>query len=193
MPHPLAEPRRRMQPKAFHYGIDPYGRQQQHRCPREQRSIGAATEQRQQHPHQGVERQDVAAPQEKQVHKANEQQHRHAAIEDAEAIGTTPRGIGNDDRKAHAEQEREQRVELAIDQQIEQPVAPSVERGCRQGGLRLVAEERPQRELGEVGKHNAQQRKASQCIEDDVALPDCDRGTLQRCAVSMLSVVHLPT
>ena len=140
-----------------------------------------------------MERQDVAAPQEKQMHKADKQQHRHAAIEDTEAIGTTPCSIGDDDREAHAEQEREQRVELAIDQQIEQPVAPSVERGCRQGDLLLVAEERPQRELGEVSQGYSQQRKAPQCIEDDVALPDCDRGALRRCAVCMLSVVNLPT
>ena len=82
---------------AFHYSIDPYRQQQQQSGPHEQRSVGAASEQRQQHPHQGIERQDIATPQKKKMHKANEQQHRHAAIEDVEAIGTPLLGIGNND------------------------------------------------------------------------------------------------
>ena len=73
--------------------------------PHEQRPVRGVAKQGKQHPQQGVEHQNVSAPDEHQMQKADAGQQEHAPVEDAEAVGTFPGCVGDDDGKTDAEQQ----------------------------------------------------------------------------------------
>jgi len=96
------------------------GYEKQGGSPREQRSVRSVAKQGEQHPQQGVEHQDVSAPDEHQVQEADACQQEHAPVEDAEAVGALAGGVGNDDGKPDAEQQREKRIEFSVYKHVKQ-------------------------------------------------------------------------
>ena len=110
--------------------VNTYGCQEQGQCPRKHCLVRGMAEQREQHSHQGVEHQNIAAPYKHQMQEAYQRQHPHAPVEDKEAVGTFPGSVGNDDGEADAEQQGEEGVELAVYQVVKQP-AHYLVRLCR--------------------------------------------------------------
>ena len=138
---------------------------QQRRRPREQRAVGSAAKQRQQHAHEGIEHQYVAAPDEHEVQETDGQQYGHAAVEDAETACSPPLGVGHYDGETNAEEEREDGVELAVNEHVLQEAHHAVNTRRRHGGRGRGRQERVQRELGEVGHGYAHEGEAAQYVE----------------------------
>lgn len=75
------------------------------------------------------------------MQKTNQQQNKHAAVENTESVGTSFHRIGNNDRETYSEQQRKYRVELAIDEDVLQIMHDTVDSGSRHGIRRFDRKE----------------------------------------------------
>ena len=118
-------------------------------------------EEREQHSHSRIEHQDITAPKEKKMEKADDEQRRHPPVE----LPCPLPGIGQLDAEADAEQDREQGIEFTVDEEIlkgpDHPVKGRMGRGIG---------ESPQGKLREVGQDDAQERKSAQSVQNQVPL-----------------------
>ena len=118
----------------------------------------------QQQRHQGVGHEDVAGPYQHGMRQANaEQGQRTPPVQAREGA---PRGFGalRHQREAHAEQQREQRVELALHQEIDQRVGP----GIGPAKIRVQAAACAEHRAGEglqVHQQDAQQGEAADDVQ----------------------------
>ena len=97
--------------------------------------------------------------------KADEGEDGHAAVEDAEAVGSFLHGVGNDDAEAYTEQDGEDGVELSVDKHIEKEAHEAVDLRRGKALQRLVSLECPERELREISQDDAKEGEAAQRIE----------------------------
>ena len=104
----------------FAYAIHSYRQDKEEQCPPKQFLVRYTPEQREQYSQQGIQHQDVSAPNEHQVQEAEEKQHPHPPVKDAESVRPFPLRIADDDGEADAEQQGKQRIELAVDKDIQQ-------------------------------------------------------------------------
>ena len=100
------------------------------------------------------------------MHQADAQQHQHPTPVDPQAVLPAPQQALELQREASAEQEGEQRVELAVHQQVVETVLPLIH--DRPGPLQAlgVRHHAPARPVQDVGEQDAEQREAAQRIND---------------------------
>ena len=153
-------------------GKDRRGQQAEHHD-RQQHAIGRATQQDQEDPEHRVGVQDVTEPEQHPVRDAEGQQCDETAKVDTDRMGRPRHQPFQLDREPHAEQEREQRVELAREEGVHRPPGGAV--GAAWPAL--VRRSRiPERrvEAGHVHHQDAEQRKGAQDIERDDAFAGSD-------------------
>ena len=138
------------------------------------RLLGAA-EQQQHHAHQRIKRDDIAHPQQQQMGDADQEQDDQPAQVAARAFAALlePAEL---DREADSEQQREQRVELADDEPLDQQLGDIVELGEQQPAALRIGHEDEAGEDHHVGDEDAEQRPAAKRIEQCRALADADRA-----------------
>ena len=84
------------------------------------------------------------------MQEADQQQDRHAPVEDPESVDTAPCRIGEDNGEADAEEQRKDRVEFPVDEEVLQVAHHAVETSRGQGFSRFGREKGIQGELREV-------------------------------------------
>lgn len=92
--------------------------------------------------------------------EAYQKQNGHTAVKQAETARASLGRMADDYRESHAEKQREQCVELAVNQHVLQETDNPVDTCRRHGGCYFGRLERVKGELWIVGKANAEQRKA---------------------------------
>ena len=75
------------------------------------------------------------------MQKTDQQQNKHAAVEDTESVGASFHRIGDDDRETDSEQQREYRIEFAVDENVLQIMHDTVDSGRRHGIRRFDRKE----------------------------------------------------
>ena len=175
---------RRIKAQPCHDEIHDNGKQQKRKGPGQQHPVRGPAEKGQQQSQTGIQHEDIAAPQKHQMQKADQQQNRHAPVENSKSAGSALLRMVDDDREADTEQQRKQRVELAVDEDQLQVAHDTVDPGRRQGSGRIGRKEGVQRKLGEVGQRNTQQRQTRMACRSD------ERTGRAACIVSDVEVMN---
>ena len=149
-------------------GVEADGQHDERYGENEQATVGADAAARGQQDEKqtadGIEQQDVAAPDEQQMEQTDGGQNEHAAHKEPTAAAH------QDEGKADAEEDGEDRIELAVDEGELQIAHDAVDRGRRHGGLGVGQEECPKGKLGVVGQGNAHGGQSADDIKDEVSL-----------------------
>ena len=112
-----------------------------------------------------VEDEDVALP-EVEVHSPDQEQHEQPALEQDEAAIAAPLCSGKLQRKPEAEEQRKERIELAVAEPDRQPRDRKIESGRARGRHHLRSHEHETCERREVEEEYAAERESTQGIED---------------------------
>ena len=138
-------------------------------CPPKQFLIRHLSEKWKQHPQQGIKQQDVTAPDEHQVQQTEQHQHPHTTVENTKSVYPLSFRIADNDGEADAEQQREQRVELAINKDVQQITGYLVLYRRRHGCRSFRRQECIKGEFREICHTDTQQSKTAQGIKNDEA------------------------
>ena len=115
------------------------------------------------------------------MHQADAEQHQRAAAIDPQAVLPASQQALELQREAGAEQERKDRVELAVHEQVVQAVLPQVAGGAAPGHALRVGDHAPAGPVQDVGEQDAEQGEAAQGIDDVEALVAGDGCSLMAC------------
>ena len=143
---------------------------------------------RKQHPQKGVKREDIPAPKQPEMDQADDQQHKHPAVKHLQAFAALGQGMPQHDGKTDPEQDGKNRIELAVDKEIQQVAQHPVQaRGLQTGGI-LHGKERIEGELRVIRQADAQQCETAKGVQDDISF--FDRLHTVRKTVDLKANIH---
>ncbi len=140
-------------------------REDERGCRAQERGVGSALEGNQEETSEGVEDEDVAFP-EVEVQCADRREHEETPPEEAKSRITASSRGRKLKREADPEEQREERVELAVAEPECQPGDGQIERGRRRRTHQVRRHEHKPAEHGEVQEEDASEREPAQGVQN---------------------------